>query len=262
VTAVLVLLGTLIAAAGSWALATMPTDQPGAVAGKLDPPKDANADKAKEWELGVIAKVQLYEVDDAFYQNLAKAKRLSLQELDDLERKFLDAPKHKQPEVDSWFKQLEKQKLLVELKDIKLDIGKGGTLVSFTKPIKCLPSPEQLRKGDESPQTIAEGVTLLAQAHVSSDRRYVRAKLTETSVDFEGSDKVKVFFPDTGKDAIAEVPFMKESRHTQMRDIPDGSSFLLPLQYRPRDARDRSRWMVVLITPRIYIAEEERERRR
>jgi hypothetical protein len=234
-------------------------------------PRERVAFSEKSREISVILKAELYEVDDAFYKKLSKAKRLSIEDLEKLERIYLDSggpavparedpipPKQKQPEGESWFKFLEKQKLLVAGKETKLDEGKEGTLVSLNKTINCLPSPEQIRKGDKRPQTVQEGVSLLAQPHISSNRRHVRVKFTEKSVELEGIDKVKVLQDNEGTEAIAEVPYLKEAGHSRMRDIPDGGTFLLPLQYRPRAAKDNGRWLVLKITTRIYMEQEER----
>jgi RNA polymerase sigma factor (sigma-70 family) len=216
--ATLVALGMFTVAAGLFTLPMMAAQQPAPVgqaevSAKKKAHNQPKADeKAKAWEIAVIVKAQLYEVDDAFYEKLAKEKRLSMEDLEELQRHFLAPPKQKQPEAVSSFKFLEKQKLLLDPKEMKLEIGKEGTLVSLNKQTNCLPSPDQLRKGDKSPQTIQEGVTLLAQLRLSADRRFVRAKFTEKSVELEGIDKVKVL-DDAGNEAMAEIPFLKESRH-------------------------------------------------
>ncbi len=237
--------------------------------GKADPPKkkERPGDQPKEakkgqpkpaLEIAVIVKAHLYEVDDAFYKKLSKVKRLSKEDLEKLERQIVGPPKPKQPEEETLFKLLGKQKLLLTGKEIKLDIGKEGALLSLNKAIDCLPSPDQLERGQKGPQTVQEGVSLVAQMQISADRRYVRAKFTEKSAELEDIEKVKVL-DNTGKEVLAEIPFLKESGHSQVRDIPDGGSFLLPLQYRTREAKNKDRWLVVSITPRIYLEEEEQQ---
>src|SRR5205085_7737606 len=44
--------------------------------------------------------------------------------------------------------------------------------------------------------------------------------------------------------------------------IPDGGALLVPLQFRPRAVREKDRWWVVSLTPRILIEEEEQVYRR
>jgi hypothetical protein len=223
-------------------------------------PKGArNAPPPAEITVGV--KAQLYEVDDAFYKKLSGLKRLSTEDLEKLERQFLNQPKGKPAEGDTLFSLLPKQKLLRAGKEIKLDLGKEGALLSWEKTVKCLPSPEQLRKGPKGPQTVREGVSLFVQARISGDRRFVRVKFIEKSVELEGTDKVTVPLDNTDKEAVAEIPYLKEAAHSRVRDIPDGGSFLLPLHYRPREVKGKGRWLVVCVTPRIYIEEEERQLR-
>jgi hypothetical protein len=239
-----------------------------------DQPKEAKQGKAKPAaEIAVIVTAKLYEVDDAFYKRVAKAKRLSMKELNELERIFLDLPDPIVPEVEPLGKALAKEKLLLTGKELTLDIGKDaravltestyskeGTLLSWNK-ITCLPSPDQVRKGQKDLQSVQEGVSLRAQVQISGDRRFVRAKFTEKSAELEDIEKVKVQLDNTGKETVAEIPFLKESAYSQVRDIPDGGTYLLPLQYRPRESKTKDRWLVVVVTPRIYVEEEERQLR-
>jgi RNA polymerase sigma factor (sigma-70 family) len=270
--AVLVVLGVLGVAAGLLALplgATQPPAQSrqgkAAATQQKEPPggrpKGAGKAPPTPGEIAVIVTAWLYEVDDAFYKKLSQQKRLSMEDLEKLERQFLGQLNAKPLEDDTLFKLLAKQKPLLTRKEIKFDLGKEGALLSWGKTIKCLPSPDQVRKRQKGPQTVQEGVSLFAQIRVSADRRFVRVKFTEKSAELEGIDKVKVTLDNTGEEAFAEIPFLKESGHSQVRDIPDGGSFLLPLHYRPREARGKDRWLVLCITPRIYIEEEERQLR-
>src|SRR5262249_11868821 len=119
-------------------------------------------------EIYVIMKARLYEVDDAAYKKLAKARWLSRADLEKLEKRQTRPP--------ALFALLEKQKPFLTGKDINIDPGKEGVLLTAIKPIKCLPPPTQLRQGKKGPQTIDEGFTLSAQVHISADRRFVRGK--------------------------------------------------------------------------------------
>ncbi len=232
----------------------------GAVDRKAAPAPNAAEGKPAR-DIAVIAQAQLYEVDDAFFKKLAQAKRLSKQDLEELERQFLGLSQPKSPatrEDDSLFKLLEKHKPILTGKEIMVDNGRQGTLLSWHKVINCLPSPEQVRKGDKVPQKVEEGVSVLVDVRVSWDRRFVRVKFTEKSTELEGIDKVRVFVGETEKEVVAEVPFLKEATHSQVRYMADGGSFLLPIHYRPRDSRDKQRLLVLLITARIWIEEEER----
>ncbi len=61
---------------------------------------------------------------------------------------------------------------------------------------------------------------------------------------------------------VAETPFLKKATHTEVLEIPDGGSILVPVHYRPASVRAENRRWVLRITPRIVIEEEEREIRR
>jgi hypothetical protein len=281
--AAVVLVGLGAFAAG---LLTLPTwaaqspAHPSQAAADAPKSKDFSGEHAKEVkqgqpkpaaEIAVIVTAQLYEVDDAFYKRLAKEKRLSTKELNELERIFVNPPNPTPPEREPLGKALAKEKLLLRGKELTLEIGKAarglltestyskeGTVLSWNKTIKCLPSPDQVRKGQKAPQIVEEGVSLLVQVQISADRRRVRAKFTEKSAELEDIEKVKVQLDNTGKETLAEIPFLKETAYSQVRDIPDGGTYLLRLQYRPRESKHQDRWLIVLVTPRIRIDAEER----
>src|SRR5262249_2070566 len=111
-------------------------------------------------------------------------------------------------------------------------------------------------------QTIEEGFSLRAQVQVSADRRFVRARFIEKSLEIEGIEKVKSVVDLKGTEAVGEIVFTKEASFSQTRYMIDGGTLLLPLRYRPRSVRNNDRWLVAEISPRIYIEEEEKERRR
>jgi hypothetical protein len=223
------------------------------VAAGAQPKPDKDPKPNKGSEIYVIMKTRLYEVDEAFHNKLAKAKWRSKEDLEELETK--------PPADGSLFALLEKQQPFLAGKEINIDPGKEGVLLTATKPINCLPTPDQLRQGKKGPQTIDEGYTLGAQVHISADRRFVRANFLEKSLEIEGIEKVKVVADEKGTEAVGEIVFAKEASVSQARYIPDGGSILLPLHYRPPAVRNADRWLVAEITPRIYIEEEERARR-
>lgn len=208
-------------------------------------------------DMHVIFQAALYEVDEKVHGKLAKARRLTREAHEKLERIYLgiDPPPKQPDEAELLLRRLAKQKPLVAGKDIYIDIGQDAALLSWKKSKQCLPSPEQIRKDENRPQTIHESVSLRIQVRISDDRRYVAARFTEKSVEIEDVEKVNAFDAN-GNEVLAEVAFLKEFTLSQTRHIPDGGSFLLPLQFRPR-AKDGKR-LVAVIVPRIYIEEEER----
>jgi len=206
-------------------------------------------------DLWVVAKAELYEVDDAFYGKLKAAKRLSRQDLEESETKFLaGVPQPRDP----LFETLTKQKPVLAGDEIKVDSGFEATLLSRHQAITCLPNRAQIYKGDKSPQAVLTGVSFLGGMHISSDRRYVRIRLTEKAVDLQQIDRMKVTEDKAGNDVNVETPLLKETTHTQVLNIPDGGTILVAVHERPPALLDKSRWWVLSITPRIYIEEEEK----
>jgi hypothetical protein len=211
------------------------------------PALDGKSKPNQNSEIYVIMKARLYEVDEAFHIKLAKARWVSKEEQD---TKLQD---------NSLFTTLEKQKPFLAGKAINIDPDKEGVLLTATKLIDCLPTPDQLRQGKKGPQKINEGFTLSAHVQISADRRFVHVKLMEKSLEIEGIEKVKVLVDlNRGTEAVGESVFVKETSVSQTRDIGDGGKLLLPLQYRPSAVRDKEHWLVAEIAPRIYIESEER----
>ena len=60
----------------------------------------------------------------------------------------------------------------------------------------------------------------------------------------------------------AEIVSLKENTLSQVRYISDGGALLLAVRYRPRSTVDKNRWLVAVLEPRIYIEEEERQKRK
>lgn len=224
------------------------------IAGAAAQPKADRKPKPKQGsEMYVILKARCYEVDETFHKKLTMARWRSRADLEELESKPLVA--------GPLFALLEKEKPFLARKEINIDPGKEGVLLTATRPINCLPTPEQLRRGKKSRQTIDEGFTLRARVQISADRRFVRARFLEKSLEIEGVEKVKVVVDEKGTEAVGEIVFAREASLSQARYIPDGGSILLPLQYRPAAVRKKEHWLVADITARIFIEEEERARR-
>ena len=209
-------------------------------------------------DLAIVTTTQLYEVDDAFYTKLKNAKHIPLKEL---ERLFLDGKLPK-----SWLSDLlPKQKLLQTSAAIKVDNRVDAMVLARQNLVRCLPSPEQIRKGEKTRQTIVEGVSFHANFQVSPDRRFIQMKLTEKAAEIQRIEKVKVTtFEEFGKDppaqdVFAEVAAVKETTQSQTRELADGGSIFMPVHCRPRSVQAANRWWVLLITSRIIIEEEERQ---
>jgi hypothetical protein len=205
-------------------------------------------------DLSVIVHARLYEVDDAFYNKVKNAKRIPIEEQ---ERIFLE---NKAPKGGSLHSFLDKQKPVLT-SEIKVGPSKEAVFLSYHTAIRCLPSPEQIRKGEKDPQLVLEGVSFLGRFHVTPDRRYLRVKFSENAVEVQSLQKVTLL-EDLENKIEAETPMMLETARTQDVDIADGGTLLVAVSYRPRTLRDKKHWWVLSVSPRIYMAEEEEAIRR
>ena len=202
-------------------------------------------------DVKVLVQAKLYEVDEAFYKALkpASLKRLSL---DELEQMFRDGKLDQ-----SLGNALAKQKPIVTGNDVILDPGLAATVLSQHHILTLLPSPAQVRKGEKGPQSILEGVSFAAHVEVRSDRRGVRVKWTEKIAELEAIEKTKVHFFPSEKVEPAEIAFIKNTTFTRDFEVGDGGGIILAVQYRPKSAQLKDRWLVVHLTCRIIIQAEE-----
>lgn len=216
------------------------------------------AEPDKDKEIFVIVTAELFEVDADTYKKVARERWRSLAEWEKLEREFLNPPKDNKGRVETNHDLLENQKRIHIAKEVHIDPGQEKQLLAFEKAVKCLPTPDQVRAGHKKPQVIHEGISLKAEVHITADRRYLRIKFSEKSREIEGVEMVEAGADADGNQLAGETAFVREQTSSFVRYIPDGGTMLLPLQYQPRAGREKGRWLVVRIVPRIYIDAEER----
>lgn len=200
-------------------------------------------------DMAVFVNTRLYEVDDDFYQKL---KNMKLTSWEEEERLLLDG---KPSPWDALFKLLKKQKRVQSGDEVKVGDGAKAVLLSRHKVVTCLPGPAQLRKGEKGRQTILLGVSFVGQIQVSPDRRSVRVKLTETDTELQEIKKLKVL-PTWAEEVDVEIPFLNESTHARVVEIPDGGTILVPVHIRSKGLPKDRHW-VLAISPRIWMKEEE-----
>ena len=201
-------------------------------------------------DIAVTVKARLYEVDDAFYTQLKNSKRVPPEEL---ERQFLagEGPKN------DLFTLLEKQKPILAGDEVKVDSSATILLLSKHRAIRYRPkpaSPGPLRMPDRTVEAVLDGIAFRAEVRPSEDRRFVRIDLSEKATELQEMQK-RVLWDEVEYD----LPVVRENSQTQMIEIPDGGSILVPVSYRPKSLRDKNRWWVLSITPRIVIEEEEKQ---
>ncbi len=209
-------------------------------------------------DIRVAVKVRLYEVDPAIHTILSKSRRHTHEELEELEKKLISG---KAQDGEALFKRLAKQTLILDGDEVTIDNGQQAALLSRHRVVRCLPSPDQVRRREKGRQTVLEGISFLGEIQSTPDRRYVRLKLTEKVTELQRLEKLKVWDPQApapGKEVEAELPILDETVSSRPLLIPDGGSLLVPVHFRPESARAKDRWWALSITPRIVIEEEER----
>ncbi|MBI3823835.1 MAG: hypothetical protein HY289_14290, partial [Planctomycetes bacterium] len=214
-------------------------------------------------DVAVTTQCKLYEVDDAFYKKIKKAKRLRIED----EEKLLLQGKLAQGVPLAQY--MAKQTLLVTGDEVSVDNGHMTTLLAKQAVHQCLPSPQQFRAGQKELQTFFTGLVLNGVLEVSPDRRLIHVALTEKGTELDEIRKVKdlglriIEHPGKGQEVapakdIAEIPILNETKHTRTIDLPDGGTRVVALHYRPRSLEEKKRWLVLVITARIVMEEEER----
>ena len=206
-------------------------------------------------DLSVIMHARLIEIDEAPYKRIRNAKRLSMKDWEELEQIWLGNKPAMEPKGPPITAKSRKELAIGE--EIKVINGQSAVLLSKHRVIACRPGPEQVRKGDKSPQLIFEGVAFLAEPQLSQDRRFITMKITEKAAEVELIEKVKVWL-DFDKEPNAEIPHLAKSTHTLSRIVPDGGTIIVPVYYRPRSAKEKNRYLALVITARIRMEEEER----
>jgi hypothetical protein len=201
-------------------------------------------------DVQVFLEASLYEVDAAFHARLMGLEPLSI---DEAEKRFLEGGEDASGSLTALLK--KQQKPVIAGARIEVDERRDSELLSRYQAVRGLPSPEQVARGDKTPQIALQGFTCIARAAASSDRRYVRVKLSEKSVTARGFEKVKGWPRDRQEPVEAELPLLDETAHVRLVVVPDGGSVLLASQIRP--TVPERRWLL-LISARIRIEEEER----
>lgn len=199
----------------------------------------------RQTDLSVIVRADLFAVDTAFAERLRKMKPIPL---DELERQFLGG---NTPKGDGLFEQLDKQRPFLSGPVLKLDDGGEAVVLSQQRA-------KRLAGSARDPRFTLEGAAFAAVVRVSSDRRFVRVKLTERTSAVRSIHKVKAWDV-TGKEIETEVPLPEEFAHARVVEVPDGGAVLLPARLPPGADGAKDRHGVLRLTTRIIVAEEEEQ---
>lgn len=194
-------------------------------------------------DVAVLMNAKLVEVDQTYYQDHLAP--------------LLKKPGDRQPVIISLpaaqVNNLEQQKILAEGKSALIPPEKTLDFLTWQRPFGY----QEVTLERETRSRIGlEGVTFRVHATVSADRRFLRLKLSQDSVQLEKLSKRKIFLADE-KVLVNEFPNLRERGVTNTIKIPDGGSLLMPVLFQP----EGNRVWLLLASPRIWIEEEERQLR-
>lgn len=192
--------------------------------------------------VAVVMNARLYEVDRAFF-----TKRLA-------PRFAPDKATGQRPAVvaldDTTFQAVVKETLVSEGdNDRKLLPDRPSPFLSRQAAFRYAP-------GDGTVRTGLAGVAFAVTPEVSPDRRSLTLAITQTATHLVRIDKATTRDAVTGKEAVVEVPALRKTTAAGKVDLLDAGALLMPVES-PGD-----KVLVLVARPYLWIADEERERRR
>jgi hypothetical protein len=193
-------------------------------------------------DLAVVMDAKLFEVDKAFYE-----KHLRPLFAGEKGKSFRPAAELKPPALATL---LEEQKRIAEGNDVKVRIGPPESFLSFHSAFTYLANREQTRTG-------LEGVSFLAKVKVSPDRTALRLDMTQIATELVDLKKTDILDLASGKNVAIESPNWRRSRLPARIELDDGQPFIMPVDFRSKEARAAGRVWVLRVKPWIYIEEEQ-----
>jgi hypothetical protein len=196
----------------------------------------------RRWDVAVKLKGDLYEVDRRWYEKEIVPR--------------LESSKAPAALLDEETAKLIRAKgTLVKSGIGRIAEGKALTFFSLRRAFTYV------AKVPERYDTGFEGVAVRAAVRVTPDRQAIRLKLTQSSTELADVD-LKPAFGKDGEEGAVEIPYLNETAASSSVEVADGDLVLLPVRYLPPAARAGGKRWVMVVAPRIYIEEEERELRK
>jgi hypothetical protein len=206
-------------------------------------------------DVAVVIEGELFEVDREFYKK-------------EIEPQLGDGPasaakRYATPVAEGVAKQLRAKAIRLNANKVTIPNGQESKFLSLRKAFIYTAKPKGAgRKLDEVFDTGLYGVSFRARVIVSADRRRVRVNLTQDVTDLVEIKQEAVVDPETGNEARIDVPQLQNSSTSEAVQVDDGQSILLRVRSRADSVKGKERVQVLLVTPRIYIEEEERAKRK
>jgi hypothetical protein len=200
-------------------------------------------------DCAVVLEGELYEVDRDFYKK-------------EIEPRLEGAASSKRfatPIEDDVAKRLRAKAVRLNTNKVTIPNGSESKLLSSRKAFTYVAKLKGgNRKLDEILGTGFYGVSFQARVVVSADRQSVRLNLTQHVTDLIDIKKETAVDPETGQEGRIEVPHLLHTSVSGAIQVGDGISVLLPIQSRPQAVKGKEYVRLLLVTPVIYIEEEER----
>lgn len=169
---------------------------------------------------------------------------------------------------ESWLMPLSKQqfailnrcKIIGQSDPVKLRPNERSVFLSRQRAISYVKHPKILNESEQQ-GTILGGMSLLVAPEVSADRRFIQMAITQ---DYVRIALEKAKFPmlgERGETPVYDVPLVRKTSVSESITIADGQSFGFFVQEPfPGDVPAGRRWFI-LMSPTVYIEEEERLRK-
>jgi hypothetical protein len=202
-------------------------------------------------DCAVVLEGELFEVDRDFYKK-------------EIEPRLGDGAsspgkRFATPIEDDVAKRLRAKAVRVNTNKVTIPNGSESKFLSSRKAFTYAAKLKgAARRPDESLGTGLYGVSFQARVVVSADRQSVRLNLTQHVTDLIDIKKETAVDPETGQEGRIEVPQLLHTSISGAIQVGDGISVLLPIQSRPQAAKGKEHVRLLLVTPVIYIEEEER----
>jgi hypothetical protein len=198
-------------------------------------------------DVAVQVNVKLYEVERTFYEkeikpHLGAGKRLA------------------SPVPEDLTERLAKRGTPLRSNQTRVANNRAAVLFSLRKAFLYAAKPADDSDPASGFATALYGVTLRTAVAVTPDRRSVCLKLTREVTDLAGIKKRTVTDPRSGEEVAVDVPELVKETTAATVQIDDGALLLMPVPSLPRASKAKDRVLLMVIEPRIYIEEEEKER--
>jgi hypothetical protein len=154
-------------------------------------------------------------------------------------------------------KKLKEQRIIVQGHQSKLAAEEKAVFLSWQRPFSFV-DKSAIFGGPRTRRTGVEGVVFHVEATVSADRCSMHLKISQDVAQLIGIEKKRLPVIGDDKEADYESPTIRRSGVASEIELEDGTTFVMPVAYRPADDKNAERRWLLLAEPMIWIEEEQR----